>query len=140
MAVTPFEVAGLRAELHTIKRDSSANAVNGRCDFDDPDVPYGAVTAYAVVVDGERIGVVSSKRGTSHRKAGRLITRTFHPVEWVATMTGFWRARERLGYGEWQPVPEGAFKGSDQRNAGDWFQQRKDAAHRVLEVWQEMTG
>jgi hypothetical protein len=115
MPGTPFEVLGVKGELHPINR-TNAEATGAR-DYDDPDVPFSARTAYAVVVDGERIGVVSSKRGTSHRKAGRLITRTFHPTEWVGTLTGERHVSERC--------------------VGDWYRLRADATRGLVEAWRD---
>lgn len=140
MAVTQWVGFGVNAELHTIQRKHAERT--GIRDYDDPDVPFTAKTAYAVVVDGERIGVVSSKRGTTHRKAGRLIVSTSHPTEWVATLTNFYSPREGLGRGEWRPVtdvPEGRYVTVEDRAAGDWHQGRRDAVERLVRLWQELT-
>lgn len=136
------EAAGVCAELRPIKATSDDGIYGGR-NWEDRDVPSTARTAYAVVVDGERIGVVSSKRGTSHRKSGRLIVATSHPTEWVATMVGFYSPRERMGHGEWRPVadvPEGRYVSVEDRCAGDWHQARKEAAERVIRQWRELTA
>lgn len=134
--VTPFEVRGVRGELHAIKPTRGSTS-HRHLEWDDGDVPDAARTAYAVVVDGKRIGVVSSKMGTSHRKAGRLIVATSHPKEWVATICGFYRRSRRA---DWRPVAEGYQPSYYERNAGDWYQQRADATRRVVELWQELTG
>lgn len=139
MAAKQITAWGIDAELHALKRDSSANGSNGRRVYDDPDVPYGALTAYAVHVNGERVGVVSSKKGTSHRKAGRLITHTSHPTEWVGTITGFYAETG----GEWRPVkdtPKGTYLTARDRCTGDWHQARQDAAERLLRVWEEVSS
>jgi hypothetical protein len=138
MAVTPFEAQGIRAELHSLKRPArQALAV---ADWDDPDVPWGALTAYAVHVNGERIGVVWSKRGTSHRKSGRLITSTSHPTEWGGTLVGWWSPPARMGRGEWTPVtPEQRFVAVEHRQVGGWQRGRAGAADMLLRTWQELT-
>lgn len=54
--------------------------------------PYwssATLTIYEVHVDGRMVGFVYSVRGTSHRKAGRIIMSTSHPTDWgMATDPG----------------------------------------------------
>jgi hypothetical protein len=130
MPVTPFEAAGVRAEMHKLKPDKPPSWKGGPPDWDAFDVPYGALTAYAVIVDGERIGTVTKHEGTSHRKSGRLITRTFHPTIWRAELSEF--KRHHRG-GEWS---RGHGIAGDSR-VGYEHQSRAEAAKALVRRWLE---
>jgi hypothetical protein len=65
-------------------------------------VPYGALTAYAVFVGTRCIGTVSKIETDSYARAGRLITKTFHPLRWVAHRAGpGTEHHRRVGYQSW---------------------------------------
>jgi hypothetical protein len=123
--VTPFEVGGVRAEMRRL-RPKVTRALLQR-EWEDPDVPDGALTASAVHVNGQRIGVASSRRVGRERR-------------WAATLVGFYSPH---GSEAWRPVTDVRERRHvfvHEREAGGRYRTRKDAAVRLVRLWQELTG
>jgi hypothetical protein len=81
---------------------------------------------------------VSKHRGTSYRKAGRLITATFHPTVWHAEMVSHGRivGRKDPHEGEWREAKQDPTRRLD-FSLGRYYQSRADGAHAVIRAWLE---
>jgi hypothetical protein len=103
-------------------------------------VPFEPLSAYMVHMRGsdEFVGVVSKVETMTHRKVGRLIAQTFHPVRWYAGLAGYYREPD----GSWRCGRSDAIPAERAHRVGVEFYSRRDAIgalvralHEAREEW-----
>jgi hypothetical protein len=131
--VTPITIDRVPLKLVPLKPAREAESRWDTPEWAEREVPFSAETAYALETAGIRVGVVAKVRTTTHRKSGRLITRTFHPTEWVAWLADFHRDRE----GEWQRGYDYGHSSMAGSRVGLYYRTRADAAEELYRAWLE---